>query len=190
MVWMRQIALFSPLLALIAALACGCMEERPPPRLRDPIKEVPMEREKRSRVERPADDDSERADSDTLLEKAEAERAEDEEGGGGGGSGGGDGAGDDDDSGPITDKKGKLTKKTCSRMVDKYIELVIVGQHKNGDAPRGEHMAAARAAVRAGVASHPTFKKLIKSCHKDLKPNQYRCAMHAQTMKEWQDCIR
>ncbi|MDB4994350.1 MAG: hypothetical protein JWM74_1782 [Myxococcaceae bacterium] len=83
-----------------------------------------------------------------------------------------------------------ISAADCSKLTDKYVELVISGEGAPLRGTSGKELEQAREMVKASAASDPNFINMQKQCVKEIHRSQYTCGMNARSAAEWQDCIR
>lgn len=79
----------------------------------------------------------------------------------------------------------RLTAADCSRVMDKYIQLVAMGQ--------GLTAAQAFKAVpsmKAQVQNDPNYASAQSTCVDSTSRKQYQCAMKAGTVDAWKVCVQ
>src|SRR5579859_128145 len=82
----------------------------------------------------------------------------------------------------------KIEPADCTRMLDRYIDMVIDGDPTSKDlAP--EQMAAVRDMKKAVKKGEPSYARVEKQCQAEVTRREYDCAMAAKTPDEWEACI-
>jgi hypothetical protein len=104
--------------------------------------------------------------------------------GAGGGAAGGGAAGGTDSSKPPP-KAERLSAVECSKVMDKYIELVGLSQGISPDAIGG-----VMTMVRNSVINEPNYANALNACARENTKTQYRCAMRAGDIEGWKRCLK
>src|SRR5688572_15224691 len=83
---------------------------------------------------------------------------------------------------------GKVTRRECTEMLDKYLDMTIAGDPTLADLGPDEARAA-REMKKAPRKSEPSYARVEGQCESEISRREYRCAMKATTPETWQACI-
>jgi hypothetical protein len=78
----------------------------------------------------------------------------------------------------------RLTAGECSRIMDRYIVLVGMGQGLTA-----AQAAKAIPTMKAAVASDPSYAGAQSSCLEQNSKKQYQCALKASSLDAWKACL-
>jgi hypothetical protein len=86
---------------------------------------------------------------------------------------------------PLPSKAERLSPVECSKIMDKYIELVGISQGIAPDAIPG-----VMSMLRNSVSGDPSYTGALGACAKENTKTQYRCAMKAPDVDGWKKCLQ
>jgi hypothetical protein len=84
--------------------------------------------------------------------------------------------------------RGKATATECAAMLERYVDLTIAADpelRKYGQA----QAQAIREVKKAVKKSEPSYRKVQDQCEREVRRNEYDCAMSAKTPNDWEACI-
>jgi hypothetical protein len=83
---------------------------------------------------------------------------------------------------------GKVAPEDCTRMLDRYIDMVLATDKATKDLPPAQ-ASAVREMKKAVKKAEPTYAKAERQCHAEVSRSEYDCAMSAKNPDEWEACI-
>lgn len=79
----------------------------------------------------------------------------------------------------------KITKAECTRLFDRFFDLVLEGDERFRDLG-----ADGKGMVRQIAAQDQRFQSLQKDCESDVSRTKYNCGMAAKSSGAWQTCLK
>ena len=83
---------------------------------------------------------------------------------------------------------GKITPDDCTRMLDRYVDMVLEADPSTKDLSPAE-ATAAREMKKAVKKAEPRYAKVEQQCRAEVSKGEYDCAMSAKSSDEWEACI-
>jgi hypothetical protein len=82
----------------------------------------------------------------------------------------------------------RVTKADCTRMLDKYLDMVIAADKTVRNLPP-EQATAVREMKRAVKKAERSYAQVEQQCETEVSRGEYDCAMKANIPDEWEACI-
>jgi hypothetical protein len=82
----------------------------------------------------------------------------------------------------------KVGKDDCTRMLDRYLDMVIQADPATKSLPEGQ-AAAVREMKRAVKKADRSYAQVETQCETEVSRDEYDCAMKANIPDEWEACI-
>jgi hypothetical protein len=82
----------------------------------------------------------------------------------------------------------KVTRDDCTRMLDRYLDMVIAADPATRDLPPAQ-AAAVRDMKRAVKKAERSYAQVEAQCETQVTRGEYDCAMKANIPDEWEACI-
>jgi len=83
---------------------------------------------------------------------------------------------------------GKVTKDDCTKMLDRYLDMVIAADPATRNLPPAQ-AAAVRDMKRAVKKAERSYAQVEAQCETEVSRSEYDCAMKASIPDEWEACI-
>ncbi len=82
----------------------------------------------------------------------------------------------------------KVTRDDCTRMLDRYLDMVIAADPTTRNLPPAQ-ATAVRDMKRAVKKAEKSYAQVETQCETQVSRSEYDCAMKANVPDEWEACI-
>jgi len=82
----------------------------------------------------------------------------------------------------------KVTKDDCTRMLDRYLDMVIAADPATKSLPPAQ-ATAVREMKRAVKKADKSYAQVETQCETEVSRDEYDCAMKAGVPDDWEACI-
>jgi hypothetical protein len=82
----------------------------------------------------------------------------------------------------------KIKPEECTAMLDRYIDMVIVGDPALKNLPPGQSLSV-REMRRAVKKSEASYAQVQTQCESEVTRKEYNCAIEAKNADEWEACV-
>ena len=83
---------------------------------------------------------------------------------------------------------GRVTAADCTEMLDRYVDMSIAADPALAPLTPAQ-ATAVRDMKKAVKKAEKSYRRVSEQCEREVSRKEYRCAMSAKTMNDWEACI-